>query len=479
MMPPENNRNMEEWLKACADQRRREQGAPFELHPATREMLLAEAARTCPVESISATTGNRLWFERWWPRLAWGSAIFACSVVIMLVLRAPNPPIPQVGSMDARSDQRLALAKQETVDRSPAKVEDERPLPPPAAAPAKESVSATNAKDYAMTKPPASMAPMAAPAARPVPRESETMQMRRYGLAAPAPAPASTPAPLNTAPARAMPSGASRREKAAVTLATPSTDGARLTGLKASATKGSVETSPSNQPAAPGTATPQDRFDLAAIESKAKKSNDQGTNNAPRQIDNTRLRFSNVDVRSRYRRNFNSPAELPVLNSFELEQTGSQIRIVDADGSVYEGRIAPAEAPKDLAENRRAVSASGVLTQAPAVQPAAAANAGMGQTIDNDASAASYNFRAVGTNRTLNQRVVFSGNYMNTASAPSQAANNIGNRTVPSVANNQAAAKAQLQSNQLPIGGGAQIQGQAFIGTNNQVEINALEHPLP
>ena len=41
MMPPENNRNMEEWLKACADQRRREQGAPFELHPATREMLLA------------------------------------------------------------------------------------------------------------------------------------------------------------------------------------------------------------------------------------------------------------------------------------------------------------------------------------------------------------------------------------------------------------------------------------------------------
>jgi len=218
---------------------------------------------------------------------------------------------------------------------------------------------------------------------------------------------------------------------------------------------------------------------LAAVESKAKKSNDQGTNNALRQIDNTRLRFSNVDVRSRYRRNFNSPAELPVLNSFELEQTGSQIRIVDADGSVYEGRIAPAEAPKDLAENRRAVSASGVLTQAPAVQPAAAANAGMGQTIDNDASAASYNFRAVGTNRTLNQRVVFSGNYMNTASAPSQAANNIGNRTAPSVANNQAAAKAQLQSNQLPIGGRAQIQGQAFIGTNNQVEINALEHPLP
>ena len=445
MMPPENNRNMEEWLKACADQRRREQGAPFELHPATREMLLAEVGRTCPVESISATTGNRLWFERWWPRLAWGSAIFACSVVIMLVLRAPNPPIPQVGSMDARSDQRLALAKQETVDRSPAKVEDERLLPPPAAAPAKESVSAPSAKDYAMTKPPASMAPMPAPAARSVPRESETMQMRRYGLAAPAPAPASTPAPLNTAPARAMPSGASRREKAAVTLATPSTDGARL----------------------------------AAVESKAKKSNDQGTTNALRQIDNTRLRFSNVDVRSRYRRNFNSPAELPVLNSFELEQTGSQIRIVDADGSVYEGRIAPAEAPKDLAENRRAVSASGVLTQAPAVQPAAAANAGLGQSSDNDASAASYNFRAVGTNRTLNQRVVFSGNYINTASAPSPAANNIGNRTALSVANNQAAAKAQLQSNQLPIGGGAQIQGQAFIGTNNQVEINALEHPLP
>jgi hypothetical protein len=264
-----------------------------------------------------------------------------------------------------------------------------------------------------------------------------------------------------------------------VTLTTQSTNGARRAGLKASSTKGSVETSPSTQPAASGPATSQDRFDLAAVESKAKKSNDPGTNNALRQIDNARLRFSNIDVRSQYRRNFNSPAQLPVLNSFELEQTGSQIRIVDADGSVYEGRIAPAEAPKDLAENRRAVSASPSLTQAPAAQPAAAANAGLGQSSDNDASAASYNFRAVGTNRTLNQRVVFSGNYINTASAPSQAANSIGNRTAPSVANNQAAAKAQLQSNQLPIGGGAQIQGQAIIGTNNQVEINALEHPMP
>lgn len=50
------------------------------------------------------------------------------------------------------------------------------------------------------------------------------------------------------------------------------------------------------------------------------------------------------------------------------------------------------------------MSADPTLARTPAAQPVAAANAGMGQSIDNDASATSYNFRAVGTNRTLNQR---------------------------------------------------------------------------
>jgi hypothetical protein len=40
-----------------------------------------------------------------------------------------------------------------------------------------------------------------------------------------------------------------------------------------------------------------------------------------------------------YRVNFNSPPTLNVLNSFQLEQNGRLVRIVDADGSTYEGQI--------------------------------------------------------------------------------------------------------------------------------------------
>jgi hypothetical protein len=417
MMPPENKRNMDEWLKACADQRRREQGAPFELHPATREMLLAEAARACPAAGSSETNNNLVWLGRWWPRLAWGATVFAGSVFILLVLRAPNPPKPLPSSMPARSDQPLERAKPATSERSVAKAADETLLQPTAPAPVKESVRAMSPQDYAMAKALAPAAPMPAPTASPAPKDPETALVRRYGLAA----------PTSASAAKAKPSSELRRDKTAVALAMP---------------EPSITQS---------------------------------------QTENARQRFSNVDVRDRYRRNFNSPAGLPVLNSFELEQNGSQVRILDADGSVYEGRITPALAPQGQAGNRQTVSAPPAAARAQTARLVADPNAGLAQSSDNDASAAFYNFRAVGTNRTLNQRVVFSGNYQGTANAPSQAANNLASQTAFSAANNQAAAGTQMQSNQRrsQIGGGAQIQGQAFIGTNNQVEINALERPAP
>src|SRR5206468_1619462 len=42
---PEPDRNIEKQLEAYADKRRREAGPPFEMHPATRRMLLGEVSR--------------------------------------------------------------------------------------------------------------------------------------------------------------------------------------------------------------------------------------------------------------------------------------------------------------------------------------------------------------------------------------------------------------------------------------------------
>src|SRR4051812_49342213 len=47
-MSTEPERDIEKTLKAYADKRREEAGAPLELHPATRRLLLGEAARAGP-----------------------------------------------------------------------------------------------------------------------------------------------------------------------------------------------------------------------------------------------------------------------------------------------------------------------------------------------------------------------------------------------------------------------------------------------
>ncbi len=48
MMPPDPNDKMDELLKAFAQKRREQSGAPFALHPATRKLLQAEVARLVP-----------------------------------------------------------------------------------------------------------------------------------------------------------------------------------------------------------------------------------------------------------------------------------------------------------------------------------------------------------------------------------------------------------------------------------------------
>jgi len=103
-----------------------------------------------------------------------------------------------------------------------------------------------------------------------------------------------------------------------------------------------------------------------------------------------------------------APAQ-PVLTSFQVEQTGSELRIVDADGSVYSGYV-------QLADSAR--RAPVVRPETPAAAPAArapkdAVEERYGALLDSDQMAAQlYPFRVAGTNRSLNQNVVFTGNFL-------------------------------------------------------------------
>lgn len=168
----------------------------------------------------------------------------------------------------------------------------------------------------------------------------------------------------------------------------------------------------------------------------------------------------------KYRSNFNSPPVPNVLQSFLVEQTGQQIRLVDADGSVYDGAIEPPPAEETKVALARRAPAPDLKKdiEAKRVQSAAAVSAGE--------MAASQNvfFRVAGTNRTLNQQVVFHGNFLadtNQANVMVRGATlHLNQAPTPS---SQQTEWLQSQSQRA----NALIRGQATIGASNRIEIDA------
>src|SRR3954470_9421274 len=100
-----DNRKIEELLKAYGKKRQADLGAPLELHPATRKMLQAEAAKLRP----GATTekgGFVAMIWRFWPRFA-----IAGGVAVLLSFAIVNL------SRHPKARQELALNKTAKEDR--------------------------------------------------------------------------------------------------------------------------------------------------------------------------------------------------------------------------------------------------------------------------------------------------------------------------------------------------------------------------
>jgi hypothetical protein len=151
----------------------------------------------------------------------------------------------------------------------------------------------------------------------------------------------------------------------------------------------------------------------------------------------------------------------PVLANFQVQQIAGAIRVVDQDGSVYDGSLLP--------EN--AVAQAGPV---PAATPAPVA--ALPEIQDKDLSAAkkvsqaaqNYFFRVAGTNRTLQQNVVFTGNLL----AISSAATNMQLSFLGAGGFGGGRAQSEL-TNQLPWSG-SRIAGTAVIAGTNNIEINAV-----
>ncbi len=115
----------------------------------------------------------------------------------------------------------------------------------------------------------------------------------------------------------------------------------------------------------------------------------------------TRRQFSQQSAVQSFRNNLQVSRAANVLNTFQVEQQGSQIRVLDADGSTYTGKIeqsAKSAAVDSPVSARRDAAKQTLRYAAKAVR-------------ENESAAPQSYFRATGYNVSLKKRVVFEGNY--------------------------------------------------------------------
>lgn len=151
-----------------------------------------------------------------------------------------------------------------------------------------------------------------------------------------------------------------------------------------------------------------------------------------------------------------------ILSSFRFEQNGNEIRIVDSDGSIYTGRW----------QTVAALAAD---------QPVAAAGAGLesGTNLSSmerldrkkaELSQPVYSFRVAGTNRTLNQAVVFTGRLVTITNAEWYASTAATNRTLPGERTLQWSSSSTAKS---PLAN-SRISGTVLIEHRLEIQIDAI-----
>ena len=489
-MANEPERPIEKLLRAAAKKRRDEAGAPLELHPANRRLLQGEVARRFAKPKRETRSFSEV-LGQLWPRLAWGVALFAVLAVAGYLLL----PVPGKGKPES------LLAKNEA---GPQAVPAKQLLPPPPAAaapvpppPAPAAQANPPAMALADTAPPArqleaerpplskdSLAPQpdsearekfVLPAASPPANRHEAAEAknaavggttaqppaetangvsdRQLGLAAKPAPPASVPAAPAAPPPVAM-------TLPAASVVTANEDAKRLMGEKAGqpafgyALPGAVASAKRSNPSPALT----DGF-LKSTHETQKEAN-KGVAVAQRfaqVVSGPHTKAAHADKIT--------PAH-PVLASFEVQQAGPELRIVDGDGSVYSGYVRIAEA----ARRQRSAKAA-----APAVAPAAAARGVLQESAAASFAAdqpapQTYFFRVAGTNRSLHKKVVFTGNLMAATNWPS----------LPPLTNyltfgsDLGGGRAgSAQPDLLPLLN-ARISGKVVVGNGKAVEINAL-----
>ena len=176
-------------------------------------------------------------------------------------------------------------------------------------------------------------------------------------------------------------------------------------------------------------------------------------------------------VQNLFKNSTASAQATPVLQSFQVQQNGDAISVVDWDGSIYNGSV-----QSETATIRNEPAPAESPATPPQSQTKAAQVAG-----DQQQAVQNYFFRVAGINRTLNQSVVFTGNFVaNTgATQTAQTSNSFGAFGSTGGGGGGGTAgqihQAAVDQSQQNLLSNSRIVGTAVIASTNQIEINAVQ----
>ncbi len=399
-MEPE--RKIEKLLRAYAKRRRDQAGAPLDLHPATRRLLQGEVARRAPRALDGGFFARLVAVLR--PR--WAFALGGAAVVVLavaLLWPSLHEPKPESSLASVRSED---LRKVDELKKQPA-------TPPPATVPAPRTASAPSqprelpagATAVDKTGESGDRVRTAGTDVKLDLAAAERTQFDEMKTAAP-PAARRPDAISGSTGAMtiARADGSAKPEAALADRTKAAATGDNLTVAAAEAGQknfqfaGGAATSPASAPTPAlagrggfGGASPA----RAAGVRYWTVVRDEASTNA---LLSRGQRFVQEIAKSAA-----TPSNVtPVLTTFSVEQNGRALRVVDSDGSTYDGFVQLGGVPmQPAAMPQRGLSQAAIAVTKDSSDQAAGVGA-----------ARNYFFRVTGTNRSLKQNVVFSGNLL-------------------------------------------------------------------
>jgi hypothetical protein len=155
----------------------------------------------------------------------------------------------------------------------------------------------------------------------------------------------------------------------------------------------------------------------------------------------TAQQFSQQSAAQSFRNTAQVSRAANVLNTFQVQQEGSDIRVVDADGSTYTGKLEQPAKNAELDSRMTSRHDAAKQTQRYAAKPAR----------ENESAAPQSYFRASGFNVSLKKTLVFEGNY---AASPAQ-------QPAPATANDRE--RTEQNRDRARIVGTVRVNGEAAV----------------